>query len=310
MKNAIEYTLVRGLYRAARGLSFRTATGIGKALGTFAYRILGFRKAVTLDNLRHAFPESTEEERRAIALGAYRSYGKAMVQAFWTAGASKEDLVAILTIADETPLRQALAEGKGVLLLSGHFGSWELLASSFRLRTGAPNVVIAQTQRNRRVGELVDGIRARFDVEVVPMGMGTREVIRALRNGKVIGLLGDKSGPKESVFVNFFGRPAATHRGTAALALKLRVPILFVAIVRQPDETYRAEYQPIDYSDLRDSSEETIRQLTQRHVAVLERYIRLHPDQWLWMHKRWKHTAEYETRHPHAAATDRQELPA
>ena len=87
MKNLIEYRLVLGLYRAAGTLSFKSATRIGSALGTFAYRVLGFRKGVTLDNLRHAFPGATEEERRSIAIGAYRSYGRAIVQAFWTAGA-------------------------------------------------------------------------------------------------------------------------------------------------------------------------------------------------------------------------------
>jgi KDO2-lipid IV(A) lauroyltransferase len=310
MKNAVEYYLVLGLFRAARLLPYRAATRIGGALGSFLYRVVRLRRSITLDNLRSAFPEKPEREIQAIALGAYRNYGKAMLQALWSSGADEEEIVAKLRISDISPIRRALAEGNGLLLLSGHYGGWEFFASALPLRVGLPFVLVAQTQRNRRVGALVDSIRARFGNELVPMGIGTRGVIKALREKKVVGMLADQSGPREAVFVDFFGRPAATHRGAAALALKNRVPIVLLVIVRKPDETYETMCEYLDYSDLQEYSEENIRELTQRHVAILERYIRMHPDHWLWLHKRWKHTAFYEARQARLSSGQPQELPA
>jgi KDO2-lipid IV(A) lauroyltransferase len=310
MKDAIEYYLVALLYRAARMLSFGAASRLGGFLGSFVFRVTGLRKKVTLDNLRMAFPEKTEPERRAIALGAYRSYCKAMIQALWSAGAGEQELISILRVADFTPVRRALAGGRGLFLLSGHFGAWELLASSLRLQVGVPFVLIAQTQRNRRISALVDSIRGRFGNEVVPMGIGTRNVVKALHDKRIIGLLGDQSGPKESVFVDFFGRPAATHRGVAALALKNRTPIVMLLLKREPDETYVTLSEEVDFSDLTEYSEENIRELTQRHVSLLERYIRQFPEQWLWMHRRWKHTPYYEMQTAEAGGGRREESPA
>jgi len=156
----------------------------------------------------------------------------------------------------------------------------------------------------------VDGIRARFGNQVVPMGIGTRNVVKALHEKRIVGLLGDQSGPKESVFVEFFGRPAATHRGVAALALKHRTPIVMLLLLRLPDETYVTLSEEVDFSDLTEYSEENIRELTQRHVFLLERYIRQYPDQWLWMHRRWKHTPYFEMQTAGSGRGRREETPA
>jgi KDO2-lipid IV(A) lauroyltransferase len=130
---------------------------------------------------------------------------------------------------------------------------------------------------------------------MIPMGISTREVFRTLQEGKVVAMLGDQSGPKESVFINFFGRPAATHRGAAAFSLKAGAPIVMLFLVRQKDGVYETQFEEVDRSGLEEYTEENVNELTRRHTAILEKYIRMHPDHWLWMHKRWKHTAYYES---------------
>jgi KDO2-lipid IV(A) lauroyltransferase len=216
----------------------------------------------------------------------------------WAGSASIDQLKSKVNIGDTGVVERALARGRGLILMSGHFGCWEFLVSSVRLQVGVPFVVIVQTQRNRRINALLDRLRSRFDNQTVPMGPSVRQVVKALQEGKTVVLLGDQSGPKESVYVDFFGRPAATHRGPAAFSLRNDTPIVMIFLVRRRDGTYDALFEEVDRSGLTGTSDEKIIELTRRHTAVLEKYIRRYPDHWLWMHKRWKHTPYYEGLHP------------
>jgi KDO2-lipid IV(A) lauroyltransferase len=111
-------------------------------------------------------------------------------------------------------------------------------------------------------------------------------------------MLGDQSASRESLFIDFFGRPAATHRGPALFALKTGAPMVMGLLLRQSDGRYAAEFEEIPHDDLHGASERNVAELTRRHTAVLERYIRLYPDHWLWMHKRWKHTPSPQQAEP------------
>ncbi len=294
MAEYIEYILFLALYRSVPLLSFRWAGRIGSILGTAVYRLTGFRKAITMDNLRNAFPERPEEELRAIALGAYRNYGRAIVEMLWAGGASETALRTAVRLKNPEVFHQAAARGRGVLLLSAHFGSWEFIVTGLRLGLGVPFTAIVQHQRNGRIDAAIDRTRRRFGNVTVPMGPSVREVLKALNENRVVALLGDQSGPKEAVFVEFFHRPAATHRGVAAFSLRTGAPIVMMFLVRQADGAYEALFEELDMSGLSGHSEREIDELTQRHTAVLERLIRLHPDHWLWMHKRWKHTEFFQ----------------
>ena len=306
MSEYIEYALFRFLSFCARFLSFHAAGTIGAFFGDVAFFCTGFRKAVTFDNLTHAFPEKSHPELRSIARGAYRNYGTAIVEMLWAGGAGESELRKAVTLRNGEVIHDALAMGKGVILLGGHFGSWELLVSSVRLIVGVPFTVIVQHQRNARIDHLVDSTRRRFGNVTVPMGPSVREVLKALQQSRVVAMLGDQSGAKEAIFVNFFGRPAATHRGAAAFSLKTGAPIIMIFLIRQPDSTYRADIEALDGAGIDGYTENNILELTRRHAALLEKYIRLYPDHWLWMHKRWKHTGYFEAHRehlaPHAAA--------
>jgi KDO2-lipid IV(A) lauroyltransferase len=115
-----------------------------------------------------------------------------------------------------------------------------------------------------------------------------------LKEGGIVAALADQSAARESIYVPFFGRPVAAHRGIAALSLHTGAPILMHFLIRQPDDTYAVAFEEIPTADLDGYTEENVLELTRRHTAVLERYVRAHPDHWLWMHKRWKHTAYHQ----------------
>jgi Kdo2-lipid IVA lauroyltransferase/acyltransferase len=293
MSESIEYILFWMLSRGVQHLSLRSAQRIGALLGSATFRLTGFRKAVTFDNLEKAFPGISREERNRIALGAFRNYGMSVVEMLWSGGASEETLRSAVTTNNAEVVSEALTRGKGVLLLSAHFGPWEFLVTGLRLRLGVPFTMIVQHQRNGRIDAVIDRNRSRFGNVTIPMGPSVREVLKALQAGRVVALLGDQSGSRESVYVDFFGRPAATHRGAAAFSLRTGAPIVMAFLVRQADGTAEAVFEELDRSGLNEYTEENIVELTRRHTALLEQYVRRYPELWLWMHKRWKHTSYY-----------------
>jgi Kdo2-lipid IVA lauroyltransferase/acyltransferase len=302
MTSKIEYALFRLLAWLVRPLSPRGAQRVGAGLGLATLLCTGYRTKVTRDNLARAFPELPAAERARIMRGAYRNYGIALVEMLWTYGQDPGVLAPLVQIENPELLERALGRGKGVILLSAHYGSWELLLSSVRLHIPVRVTAIAQRQRNEYVDAHIDMRRRRFDTVTVPMGPAVREVLVALQRNEVVLILGDQSGPKESIFVPFFDRPSATHRGAAAFALRTGAAMLALFLVRQTDGTYRGAFEEIDTSVHEGSREDQVVELTIRHAAVLERAIRRHPDHWLWMHKRWKHTPYYEALHQNDAA--------
>jgi KDO2-lipid IV(A) lauroyltransferase len=290
----IEYAAFRTLASLVSRLPYATAGGLGRLLGLVVLYLTGYRKRVTLDNLAHAFPEKSEAELHEIARGAYANYGCAILEMLWAGGQDAETLRSKIHPQNLQHVQQALEGGHGLILMSAHYGSWEFLLTGVRLHIPAPFVAIAQRQRNERIDAMIDARRRRFDVTTVSMGPSVREVLLGLKEGKVVLILGDQSGSREALFIPFFGRPSATHRGAAAFALRSGAPMVMVFLLRRDDGTYDAVFEPIDTGGLTGDREARIVELTKRHAALLERYIRMRPDHWLWMHKRWKHTPGYE----------------
>lgn len=294
MVEAIEYFFFLLLTKIARSLSFTSAGKVGALLGRSVYNFTSLRKNVTHENLAHAFPTHSQEDIQQIARGAFENYGRAVLEMLWSGGQSEEVLKRVVSIKNPELLQRLNERGGGVIFLSGHFGSWEMLLLGFRLHVGRPFYAIAQNQRNGRITKLINESRSRWGNRMIPMGVSTREVFRLLRDGEVVLLLGDQSGSRESIYVEFMGRPAATHRGPAAFALRTGAPLVMVLIHRNDDGTYDAELEEVDTRGLETSAEENVIELTRRHAKMLERHIRERPDHWLWMHKRWKHTNHYQ----------------
>jgi KDO2-lipid IV(A) lauroyltransferase len=297
LRNLTEFALFLPFNWLAKALPFHAAGVFGSFLGGLTYHVIGYRRRVSLDNLGHAFPDRTPAELREIAGRAYRGYGRSLIEMLWAGGASESEAKKTTRLLNpEIPLA-ALARGKGVIFLSGHFGSWELSLASMQLLLGVHFVAIAQSQRNRYIDAVLTANRRRFGGSTVTMRQSIREAVTVLRGGGSILLLGDQSGAREAVYVDFFGRPAATHRGTAAFSLKCDSPIVMFFFIRQDDGTYAVAFEEVDRNGLSGTHEEKIVELTRRHAMVLERYIRSYPDHWLWMHKRWKHTEFYLSQH-------------
>ena len=295
MTELVEYIPFLFLSWLARRLRFSTAGKVGATLGSWAFALPIRRKEIALDNLARAFPEFSKDQLRRIARGAFRNYGTVLMEFLWSDGRTEEQLLETIHAVDAEFIKKHFAEPRAVILLSGHYGCWEWLVKPVRLSIGRPVTSIVYHQRNKRIDRFVDRVRCQFGNSTVPMGIGVREVLRVLRAGGVVAMLGDQSGPKESVFIDFLGRPAATHRGAAAFSLKTNTPIIMAFLLRQGDGRYQLMFEEVDRTGLGSYTEENVTELTRRHTAILERYIRMRPDLWLWMHKRWKHTEFYQS---------------
>ena len=294
MRERIEFILFQFLKWIVLALPLRGARRLGVIVGAFAYRILGSRRRVALDNLTYAFPEKSDQERCFIAKGAFRNYGIAMMEFLWFPRLHDRKLREIVRIEGLDLMTAGQAKGKGMVMLSGHFGNWELTAYAGAYLSHMPFTIIVQTQSNLSVDRVINRNRCLLGNRVVPRGMSVRETIKTLRGGGIVAIAPDQSGPIEGVFVDFFGRNVATHQGPAAFSLRTGAQVLMGFSIRRADGTYTIKVEEVPTADLAETgdSEENIVELTRRHTALLERYVRLYPDHWLWMHRRWKHTWE------------------
>lgn len=292
MRSRIEFLLFQLVRWFVLSLPLKSAQRLGRYLGTAAFSLLSRRRAVAIDNLRHAFPEKSDAELNKIARGAFRNYGIALIEFLWFPHLTDQILRKLVKPMNLELMQRGFAKGKGMVMLSGHFGNWELIALAMARLAGLPFTIIVQTQSNRLVDAVINRQRCMFGNKVIPMGISVREIIRTLQEGGIVAIAPDQSGPIEGVFVDFFGRSVATHQGPAAFALRSGAPMQMGFIVRQTDGTYEVVLEEIPTSDLAGTKEENVVELTRRHTALLERYIRRYPDHWQWMHRRWKHTWE------------------
>ncbi len=292
--HTLEYVLFT-LFRAALLLfPFRAAGRLGRFLGRAGFRLLTGRRNIALDNLRHAFPGKSPGELESVALGAFENFGIAICEFLCFSKLGVDDIRGLMNYGTGAGAFRKIAAAGGMVFMTGHFGNWELAGAGSSCLAGVPYLVIVKTQSNRLVDGVVNALRGRFGSATIAMEKSVRPAMTTLGEGGVVALAGDQSAPRESEFVSFFGREVATFRGPAAFALRAGVPLMVGLTVRRPDFTYDFVLEEVDRSGLTDSDEH-IREFTRRHVAVLEKHIRLHPDHWLWMHRRWKHLAGPET---------------
>lgn len=284
-----EYVAFQTLAFLAMLLPLSGVRWLGRNLGAFVFDFVGYRKAVTLGNLRRAFPEKPDDELVEIARGAYKSLGISLLELVWYPKMSREQVEHAMHFHNPEVLRNAYDQGKGLLILTAHFGNWELLGGCIVVQFGFRVFGIAKTQSNRLVNRAIDERRMQFGNKVIPMETSLREVMRALRDGEAVGIVADQAAPKENDLIEFFGTKLPTHQGPSVFSLKMGSPLIAVFSVRRADGSYDAYVEEVPSSDLKEYTPENVTELTRRHVRITEDFIRRFPDQWMWMHKRWKH---------------------
>jgi len=297
LKDKIEFILLSFMARWMQSLSADTVVKIGRFLGRVVYTFIPIRKSVVLQNLKLTFPHLEKKERRLIARGTFINFGQTFFEFMRTPNRSHEELRRRVVLHNTRVLKESYESGRGTLLMSGHFGNWEILACAVSM-LGFPLVVIARKQRNPLVDAMINDYRRAGGIETTPLGMGVRAFLRALRSNKFIAMLADQDAHSEGVFIDFLNRPSATAPGPALLALKTGAEIIFCTSVLRKDGKYEVFFERIETKDVSGTTKENIRLLTQRHATKLEEKIRHWPDHWFWMHRRWKTSPPSEESSP------------
>jgi KDO2-lipid IV(A) lauroyltransferase len=254
-------------------------------LGVLAWA-LGIRRRVVRDNLRLAFPEKTEAERRTIARATYRRLGEMIPDFLRVPYLTPAELAQLFEYEGWDGLERAKAGGKGVIACTAHFGQFDLLAAAHNLR-GHPITTIS---RKMRVG-LWKGTRARAGVQEIYVERGgtLSAAVRALKAGRVLGYVIDQSeSSKSAVFPTFFGVPVATAATPAVLARRTGAAVVFVVSVPQPDGRHKVVIEgPLTVPDTGDLSRDALLFMQDLNDR-LERWVRRAPEHWYWLHRRWK----------------------
>lgn len=261
----------------------------GKFLGRMLKFFLKKREKIAFDNLSFAFPEKDVEWINAKVQKTFENMGIVFAE-FLALGRLDENTIKDYVRFENVELiRQKFNEGKGVILLSGHYGNWEFLAFSVYVYLNLPVLIVVKPLSNYVLDKVINKYRTRLGNKVVSMYESALKVVRALRNGGIIALLADQSATEDrDIYVEFFGRQAATFDSPAYFALKYDVPII-VGFARRENYWYKVRLIELDHSDLK-FDKSGIFELTRRYIKLLENVIREQPELWLWTHRRWKHS--------------------
>ena len=290
LKRTLRYGLLRAVLAVVGLLPLAWAQALGRALGSMAFRFAPGERRKALASLSVAFPEMADEGRLELARRCFRSLGVAGLEMALAPRLGTAGLDRLVDLSGEalTRLRQAHARGKGVVCVAAHLGNWELHAWSLT-RHGLPLHAVGKENVDPRLNRLVDRFRSRGGLRNVWRGQPGAAVamLRALRKGELLAMLIDQDTNVQNVFVPFFGRPAATPRAAADLVLRTGATPLVCLNHRGEDGVYRATTEEVEVPRTGDDERDAV-ELTARFTACIETAIRAHPEQWVWMHQRWK----------------------
>jgi KDO2-lipid IV(A) lauroyltransferase len=284
----IQYAVGRGILFVLGAIPLRLARGVGRWLGRLAYWPFGVRRRTVERQLAAAFPDATRETIQRRVRGTYAHLGELLIETAMLPGLGREGILALFEGAEGfEDILAARDARRGIILITGHFGNWEL-AGAYVASRGVPIEVIVRRMNNPLFDGFVNRTRAGTGMIVVYDQDAVRRTPRAFREGHAVAFVADQ-GVKglASTFVPFFGRPAKTPRGPAVFAIRSGLPTFFVAAVRESGGKYRCVVTPVEIPDTGDRDAD-VDETVARYTAILEAWVRRYPEQYFWHHRRWK----------------------
>ncbi len=284
--NKIQLFLLDSLAKASAKMSVDKKRRIANLLCTIMYDLFGMRKKYVISRLRSCLKI---DPVRAGAL-ARKTYQNFLLNSIEMAGLryfSNQELLDKVQISGLENLKKALSDNKGAIIVSGHFGLWELVPPWFALN-GFPTNVVVRRQNNKEVDKWMEEMRNKHGAKTTDSGYAIREILRALKKGEILALMVDQDNGKKGIFVKFFDKLASAPVGPAQISLKTGAPIVPLAMF--PDYSYKHHLKivpPIYPKDFENSIKGQ-QELTQKFTTFLEGLVEQAPEQWFWLHRRWK----------------------
>jgi KDO2-lipid IV(A) lauroyltransferase len=285
---ALEAALAGAFSTVVRRLPRRWVLALGRGLGRIWGALDKRHLRIAADNLRHAFPDWEEEKILRTARGVYAHFGTVLFDILWMEGRSREELLALTDVEGLEEAQAAVASGRGVVCPTGHFGNWEFQGVVSPFLVG-PFAVVARPLDNPELDRRLVGLRTSTGNTVIYKKRALAQIMQTIKGGGVVAIVIDQNTQKkDGIFVDFFGRPACTTTVAAALALKTGCMIVPVHCPLGPDGRYRMIYgPPVDLKG-KGKGPDDVAALTQHLTTLIEGWVREYPEQWLWLHRRWK----------------------
>jgi KDO2-lipid IV(A) lauroyltransferase len=289
LRNHVEFTAFRMARGLAGLLSPARLAKVGDVIGSFYATLPGRRRQIIDFNLRLAFPDMTNDERRELTRAVTRHFARSALDAIRLQRLRPEELLAAVDIGGWNNVENALSLGRGAFFLTAHIGSWEVAALVTGLKVEAGLSVVNRPLDNPFLEVELDRLRKLYGNHVFGKHNIVREVLAQLKKGGGVGILIDQRVREDQgIEVPFFGHPAWTPGILARMARKTRAPVVPTFALRDTPGHYKLRYdEPLVVDDLSETELEDV-PLTSRYMAALEAAIRENPDQWLWYHDRWK----------------------
>ena len=292
------YNALMFLSRLVRLLPYGALLFIGKILGYLYYILVKKQRERAVAQMMPAL-QISESEARKIVKASFVNLARNMLDILYMPNLNEKNLSEYIEIDHLERMRDALAEGHGVVVLTAHIGTWEWLSASFTLNN-MPVTAIAKLQPNQEYSRALDDLRATINVEI--FNRGTSELLaagRALKKGKILGFLADQDAGPGGAFIPFLGKVASTPMGPAVFSKKFHSPVIPAFIIRQPNGRHLVKiFDVMHFEDTGDVDSDLLR-FTEKMTQIIENVIRENPTQWLWFQKRWNTPPEMQKKNKH-----------
>ncbi|HET9232850.1 MAG TPA: lysophospholipid acyltransferase family protein [Candidatus Eisenbacteria bacterium] len=275
---AVALTLLLGTLRLPGG------QWAGRQLGRFVSRWVPIRREVALINLRASFPEKSETECRAIYGRMCELLGITLAE--FARFSKPHALTRRITIENVEAVDRALRAGKGALLVTAHFGNWEVLGGAVAAR-GYPMTAVGARQRNPLVEELFNRYRQNVGMVSINVDKNLKPLLQALHEGACVATLADQDGGPDGFFLPFLGRTASVQGGLFRLLARKGIPMVTGFSIREGDR-WRGELQDPEFPEPSEDTEREAARLAAVYAGRVESYVRRYPDHWFWLHRRWR----------------------
>ena len=274
----ITYYILIAISSVLRILSIKKHYIISHNIASILYNYIPKRKITALENLQIAFPNKSKEWRENTLRSCYQFFVYNFIQ-FMSFPIESNSIN--IEVAGKQFLENAMQKKKGVILISAHFGAWEILGYWFGVNNYPLNGV-AQKQKNKGANKFFEITRQLSGVKQIYRKTSMDSFYDVLKNEKILGLVSDQDAKNKGVFVDFFDYPASTHKGASLFHLNTNAPMIFGICVQKGFVDYRVEFMPVQ------SDKKSIESITQLYTSIIEKTVKKYPEQYFWFHKRWK----------------------
>jgi KDO2-lipid IV(A) lauroyltransferase len=297
IRKNIKYSLlvvaIKVLLVVIRILPRKVSMQMAAGLGAFVFRLMKEERTKTINNLTIAYgEEKSAPEIAAMAREVWINLGKSGVEfAIKMNQDDPEEFFKDLEVSGSEYLHEAIENGKGALVMISHMGCWEGTALGVPM-LGLPAYAIGKRLGNEKLNNLLFESRGKKGVQTLPRGSSYKTILRTLAENNAIGILIDQDTDVRGTFVDFYGKPAYTPIGAAMLAMDSGAPVLPMFYIKKPDDTYAFIIESEIPLAMTGNRKQDMEENTRRFHAVIEKYIKQYPTQWVWMHNRWKTSPE------------------